>query len=787
MTSPLLEGLNPPQQQAVAHGDGPLLILAGAGAGKTKTLTHRIAHLIASGQAHPDEVLAVTFTNKAANELRERLGHLLTRDVAPGGAGPLFAHQPWMVRGMWVGTFHSVCGKILRLDLDKLPNSTYGSNFVIFDETDQLSVVKQALDKLSLDDKAYPPRQVLSKISGAKSKGLSVDQYHEAARGHQAQVVAAIYEFYQKALARQNAVDFDDMLLLAVRLFEQRPDVLARYQERFKYVLVDEYQDTNHTQYQLVKMLAGPRGNLCVVGDVDQSIYSFRNADFRIILRFQQDWPGATIIKLEENYRSTQCILEAANHLIAHNENRFEKNLWTQNVKGEPITLYEAMDERDEAEFVLMQIRKRRAAGAGLGGGGDRPLTDFAVLYRTNAQSRALEELFMRWGTPYRLIGGVRFYERKEIKDLLGYLRLVYNPADEAAFTRVVNVPRRGIGKTTVDRVLEAARQSERSAIALLRDPESVIEGLTAKTAGKLVQFAAWVVGMNNRIADLPVPELVKRVAEESGYSQALLDERTDEAAARLENVAELVSVAGDFVANSDDKSLGAFLTHLMLMSDADHTGDVEADRVTLMTLHAAKGLEFPVVFLVGLEEAIFPHKRSLDDPAQLEEERRLAYVGITRAREQLVISHARRRTVFGESAPGIPSRFLRELPPLCVNKLSSPLLKMQARLGAAEGGARGGPISRQGRRREESGDVVWMQDFDAEPAKSGLRGPQGPAGPRVSASELAVGDRVRHEKFGEGVVARVIGAGDRATLAISFPGLGQKILDPRFAPLERV
>ncbi len=783
MTSPLLEGLNPLQQQAVAHTEGPLLILAGAGSGKTKTLTHRIAHLIAAGHAQPDEVLAVTFTNKAANELKERLGHLMTHGpAATGGAGPLFAHQPWMVRGMWVGTFHSICGKILRFDLDKMPDSPYGSNFVIFDEADQLSVVKVALDKLGLDDKAYAPRAMLSKISGAKSQGLSVDQYYEAARGYQFQNIARIYDFYQKELARQNALDFDDMLLLAVRLFERCPEVLARYQARFKYVLVDEYQDTNQTQYQLVKMLAGSRGNLCVVGDVDQSIYSFRNADFRIILRFQQDWPSASIIKLEENYRSTQCILEAANQLIAHNENRFEKNLWTRNPQGEQITLYEAVDERDEAEFVLMQIRKRR---------GDRPLADFAVLYRTNAQSRALEELFMRWGTPYRLIGGVRFYERKEIKDLLGYLRLVHNPSDEAAFTRVVNVPKRGIGKTTVDKVLEAARKAEKSAIALLRDPNSVIEGLTAKTAGKLVQFAGWVMTMNKRAPDMAVQDLVKLVADESGYSQALLEEGTEDAMGRLENVAELVSVAGDFVTNSDDKSLGAFLTHLMLMSDADHSGGADADRVTLMTLHSAKGLEFPVVFLVGLEEAIFPHKRSMDDPTQLEEERRLAYVGITRAREQLVISHARRRTVFGESAPAIPSRFLRELPPLCVNKLSSPLLKMQARLGAVEGGTRsrisGSSRGVGGRGGSESGDVVWMQDFDAAETQSRLRGPQGPAGPRVAASDLAVGDRVRHEKFGEGVVARVIGSGDRATLAISFPGLGQKILDPRFAPLERV
>jgi DNA helicase-2/ATP-dependent DNA helicase PcrA len=770
---PLLDGLNAPQQAAVAHGAGPLLVLAGAGAGKTRVITHRIAHLVASGQARPDEVLAVTFTNKAANELKERLALLLE---AGGGAGPLFAHQPWMVRGMWVGTFHSICGKILRFDLDKLPGSGYGSNFVIFDETDQLGVVKGVLERLSLDDKAYPPRAMLSKISGAKSRGLSPAQFHEQARGYQGMQIAAVYEHYQRELARQNALDFDDMLLLTVRLFRECPEVLERYQQRFRYLLVDEYQDTNQVQYALVRQLAAHHRNLCVVGDVDQSIYSFRHADFRIILKFKEDWPDATEIKLEENYRSTATILAAANHLIGHNEQRFEKQLWTRNAAGDPIMLYEALDERDEAEFVQMQIRKRRE---------NRPLSDFAVLYRTNAQSRALEELFMRWGTPYRLIGGLRFYERKEIKDLLGYLRLIHNPADEAAFARVVNTPKRGIGKTTVDRVLEAARTAETSAVALLRDPASVVEGLTAKGAARLVQFAGWITRLHQEAPGLQLAELVRRVATESGYEAALEAEGTEEARARLENLAELVNVASDFALNSDDKSLGAFLTHLMLLSDADQ-GGADPDRVTLMTLHAAKGLEFPVVFLVGMEEAVFPHRRALDDPTQLEEERRLAYVGITRAREALVLSHARSRMTFGQTNASLPSRFLSELPPEGLQLATSPLLKLQARAGGQPPGSGQRPAAR---RAASSGDVVWMQDWDTAeaPEHRGARAPQHETGSRIRADALAVGDRVRHEKFGEGVVARVIGAGERATLAVSFPGLGQKILDPRFAPLERV
>jgi DNA helicase-2/ATP-dependent DNA helicase PcrA len=778
MAPVMLEGLNPPQRQAVTMGPGPLLILAGAGAGKTKVITHRIAHLVSAGYAQPDEILAVTFTNKAANELKERLGLLLNTEVAP--AGPLFAHQSWMVRGMWVGTFHSICGKILRLDLDQLGAAGYSSNFVIFDETDQVGVVKGALNRLGLDDKEYPPRQVLSKISGAKSRGLSPDGFAETSRGWQGQRVAALYEEYQRELARQNALDFDDLLLLTVRLLRACPEVLARYQERFRYVLVDEYQDTNHTQYELIRLLSGRHRNLCVVGDVDQSIYSFRNADFRIILQFQQDWPEATVIKLEENYRSTSTILAAANHLIQHNEQRFEKNLWTRNPAGEPIAAYEAIDERDEAEYVLMQIRKRREG---------RSLSDFAVLYRTNAQSRALEELFMRWGTPYRLVGGVRFYERKEIKDLLGYLRLVHNPADETAFVRVVNTPRRGLGKTTIERVVEAARRAEINAIALLGEPAAVVEGLTAKTAAKLVQFASWIKALHRQAGTLSLPDLVRRVADESGYSAALLEEGTDEALGRLENVSELVNVAQDFAEQSDDTSLGAFLTHLMLLSDADSSGADDAERVTLMTLHAAKGLEFPVVFLVGLEEGVFPHKRSLDDPAQLEEERRLAYVGITRAKEILLLSHARSRTVFGETQAAVASRFLRELPPGSLQKSISPLLKMQARLEASAP-----PATRPGRdrwapRREAAQDVTWMQDFDqAEPAvRTWGRASKTEASKRAFTPRVKVGARVRHTKFGEGVVAKVLGEGERATWAVYFPGLGQKILDPRFAPLEVV
>ncbi|MFN3429629.1 MAG: UvrD-helicase domain-containing protein [Candidatus Sericytochromatia bacterium] len=732
----------------------------------TRVITQRIAHLIRAGHAAPDEILAVTFTNKAASEMRDRLEEMLG---AGHGAGPLFA-KAYTLRGMWVGTFHSICGKILRFEIDRLPGTPYRSNFVIFDDTEQLSVVKSAINTLGLDDKMYTPRAMLAKISHAKSNAIDVGTFHEQARNYQAQNAARIYEYYQKELIRQNALDFDDMLLLTVRLFEGAPEVLKRYQERFRFVMVDEFQDTNQVQYRLVRLLAGSHRNLCVVGDVDQSIYSFRAADFRIILQFQQDYPDAELIKLEENYRSTQTILDAANAVIKNNTERLEKNLWTKNPQGEPITLYPALDERDEAEYVIMEIKKRRA---------QRPLTDFAVLYRTNAQSRALEEVFMRWGTPYKLVGGVRFYERKEIKDMLSYMRLVYNPADESAFVRVVNTPKRGIGKTTVDRVLRAAQDAEKSTIALLLDPTSVIPDLTAKTAGKLVQFARWVDSMHRLVEKLPVPDLMKRLVEESGYQQSLYDENTEEAMGRVENLQELVTVAGEFVETSDDPSLGAFLTHLMLLSDLDQaeSQDQTVERVTLMTLHSAKGLEFPVVFLVGLEEGIFPHKRSLDDPTQLEEERRLAYVGITRAKEQLIVTNASRRMLYGEPQRGIPSRFLKEIPEDLTKTVDSPLLKAQQQLLRTPSDAASRVPKRQAM------DVQWTQDWDM-----GDRQPQRQVGGRkLKAADLAVGDRVRHEKFGEGVVARILGAGDRATIAVSFPGLGQKILDPRFAPLERI
>lgn len=756
--------LNPAQTRAVTHTAGPLLVLAGAGSGKTRVLAHRLAHLIKTGQAAPFEILAVTFTNKAASELRERIDALLAETTGQTGwAGS--------TRGLWVGTFHSVCARILRAEIEAL-DGPYRRNFVIYDETEQLALIKDAIQRLGLDDKAYPPRSVQSQISRAKNNNVDAAAFAESAVGHGGRNLAKIFTAYQKSLERQNALDFDDLLLLAARLFAKRPDRLAAYQQRFQHILIDEYQDTNQTQYQLVKLLSQASRNLFVVGDVDQSIYSFRAADFRIILQFQQDFPDATVIPLEENYRSTQTILDAANAVIENNTERYPKTLWTQNPKGEKITLYAAEDDRAEAAWVVEKIRELGSVHAP---------SEIAVLYRTNAQSRALEEVLMHWGVPYRLIGGTRFYERKEVKDALSYLRLIFNPSDDAAFARVVNAPRRGVGATSIAKLTTLAHDSGSSLLQAGRVPEAA--GIGGKAGKSIAAFVAKVEEWQAHAETETVPDLLERVLVESGYLAELEAEAAagpsgrsagTDPRARLENLEELLNVAHQFVEHSDDASLGGFLTHMSLLTDMDKKE--ESDRaVTLMTLHSAKGLEFPVVFLVGLEEGVFPHKRTLDNPPEIEEERRLCYVGITRARERLFITYAGRRRVFGSYVDSLPSRFLDELPEELLHTITAIL-----------------PDHGAGRRtaREErtewadSPDVRWSTDWGiGEGQATPLRTK---AKPTKTATEVpfAVGDRVRHPAFGLGVVARIIGSGERACLAVSFPGLGQKILDLRFAPL---
>ena len=704
--------LNPAQQEAVCHTGGPLLILAGAGSGKTRVLTHRIAHLISIG-VHPGSILAVTFTNKAAGEMRSRVENLV------GLAG----HH------VWVGTFHATCTRILRADGSAIGISP---KFAIYDTQDQLAAVKSALEEVDLSDKNFAPRAVLSAISAAKNALLNPGQYEQKAADFWTRSVARVYSVYQRILERCNALDFDDLILEAAHLFSANPGLLDRYQERWRYILIDEYQDTNHAQYTLVKLLAGKYRQICVVGDDDQSIYGFRQADVRNILDFERDYPEAKVIKLEQNYRSTGSVLAAANEVVRHNTSRKPKSLWTENPQGAPLMVYRALDEREEAVFVATEIeRLRREEGRGL--------SAYALLYRTNAQSRPFEEVFIQRGLAYRIVGGLRFYERKEIRDILSYLRLLSNPSDVMGFQRVINLPKRGIGEVSVDRIINYALERGLNLLTAAAEADK-ISGLTAKARTGLLRFAATMdkaVQNGGTILDI-----TRKLLEDTGYLAELQAENTPEAEARLENMQEFLALTAQFNRESDDPSLEAFLETVSLVADAD-TYDSGADAVVLMTLHTAKGLEFPVVFLVGLEEGIFPHSRSLERPGDLEEERRLCYVGITRAKQLLYLTSAASRSLYGEARTSFPSRFLREIP--------ADLTVSAAR---------------------------------AEPQN--IRPPQAAAAVRRESQSYSEGERVSHPKWGLGVVVSVKGAGDNAILSVAFPGLGIKQLAVAYAVLKK-
>jgi len=704
--------LNPAQQEAVCHTGGPLLILAGAGSGKTRVLTHRIAHLISIG-VHPGSILAVTFTNKAAGEMRSRVENL----VGPAG------HH------VWVGTFHATCTRILRAD-----GSAIGINpkFAIYDTQDQLAAVKSALEEVDLSDKNFAPRAVLSAISAAKNALLNPGQYEQKAADFWTRSVARVYSVYQRILERCNALDFDDLILEAAHLFSANPGLLDRYQERWRYILIDEYQDTNHAQYTLVKLLAGKYRQICVVGDDDQSIYGFRQADVRNILDFERDYPEAKVIKLEQNYRSTGSVLAAANEVVRHNTSRKPKNLWTENPQGAPLMVYRALDEREEAVFVATEIeRLRREEGRGL--------SAYALLYRTNAQSRPFEEVFIQRGLAYRIVGGLRFYERKEIRDILSYLRLLSNPSDVMGFQRVINLPKRGIGEASVDRIINYALERGIDLLTAAAEADK-ISGLTAKARAGLLRFAATMDKAVHKGGT--VLDITRKLLEDTGYLAELQAENTPEAEARLENMQEFLALTAQFNRESDDPSLEAFLETVSLVADAD-TYDSGADAVVLMTLHTAKGLEFPVVFLVGLEEGIFPHSRSLERPGDLEEERRLCYVGITRAKQLLYLTSAASRSLYGEARTSFPSRFLREIP----------------------------------------ADLT-VSAVHAEPQN--IRPPQAAAAVRRESQSYSEGERVSHPKWGLGVVVSVKGAGDNAILSVAFPGLGIKQLAVVYAVLKK-
>ncbi len=721
----ILAGLNEPQHEAVCHTEGPLLILAGAGSGKTRVLTQRIAYLLQQGVA-PWQILAVTFTNKAAQEMRERVEKL----VGPAAGA------------IWVSTFHTACVRILRQEIQELG---FEKNFVIFDSQDQLTLVKNILKEMNLSDKNYHPKALLAAISTAKNDLVGATEYQRKASDYWENTVAEVYLRYQKKLRANNGMDFDDLIMMTVRLFREIPAVLEKYQERFKYIMIDEYQDTNHAQYMLVTMLASKYRNLCVVGDDDQSIYSFRSADIRNILEFERDFPETRIIKLEQNYRSTKNILHTANEVIKNNRGRRSKRLWTENYEGETILTYNAADEREEAWFVAEEISRLVREGT-------NHYSDFAILYRTNAQSRSFEEAMIQRGLPYRVIGGFRFYERKEIKDMLAYLRLVYNPADRVSLSRVINVPKRGIGEASFDRFLyflDDNNYSISEGFAHLNE----IPSLTARAIKPLTEFYRLLEGWIEKRDQLTVKELTERILTESGYLQELKAEGTVEAQSRMENLDQLLALTLDFEQNSDDKSLAAFLETVALVADIDNY-EADSDALVMMTLHSAKGLEFPVVFLVGLEEGLFPHNRALMETKELEEERRLCYVGITRARHRLYITHANMRTVFGSRNVSIPSRFLMEMPKETITMLKGP----------ATGNASRGLETKA----KTTPNVASIQPKT-----------------NPNADAIRPGSKVRHPKWGIGTVISKEGAGDESQLKVAFPGLGIKVLVLAYANLE--
>lgn len=699
--------LNPAQATAVNFGSGPLLVLAGAGSGKTRVLTYRVAHLVEHRGVDPRQILAITFTNKAAREMRDRIGRLASA-AAPA---------------LWVSTFHAACLRILRRHIELLG---YNRNFGIYDEGDQQTVVKECLKELFLDPKRYPPNTFLGAISWQKNLLVTPEAYARTADGYFEEKVASVYRAYQEMLERNNALDFDDLLMLTVRLFQEQPDVLAYYQERFQHVLVDEYQDTNHVQYMWIHHLAAKHRNLTVVGDPDQGIYGWRGADINNILNFERDHPDAKVITLEQNYRSTTTILDAANSIIRHNTERKEKRLVSMKGLGTPITLFRAADEILEARFVAERIRRLHRDE-------DIPYRGIAVLYRTNAQSRILEEVLLQNGIAYTIVGGTRFYERKEIKDTMAYLRAIVNPADTISLSRIINTPRRGIGKSSLQRFFAYVQETGITPTeALLRAGE--IDLISPKARREMINlgelFQLWCTHEGS------VTELVRDVLESTGYRQELLAEKTVEAQTRLENLDEFLSVTRAFDGGTGG-TLDEFMGEIALFTDLDSLDD-RSDQVTLMTLHSAKGLEFPAVFLSGMEEGVFPHSRAFSEPTQLEEERRLCYVGVTRAEERLHLTYATRRTLYGNTVYNQPSRFLAEIP----------------------------------------GDLI-----EGHAAEKNVLTPE-PATPVVGS--FKVGEKVWHRKWGQGTVVMLEGEGDDARITVAFPGKGVKTLLLMYAPLEK-
>lgn len=725
----LLTGLNKEQQQAVQHTEGPLLILAGAGSGKTKVLTVRIAHLLAQG-VNPYEILAITFTNKAAKEMKNRVEGLV------GDAA----------NRIWLSTFHSFCAKFLRFELDNFLG--YNSNFTIYDTSDSQAVIKAALKALNLDDKYYPVGAMIAAISDAKNKLLFASDFRKQARDFYQQKVADVYEYYERELRKNNALDFDDLLLVAVKLLQSNEAVLDKYSKRFRYVMIDEYQDTNHAQYLLAKLLASHWKNIAVVGDADQSIYAWRGADIQNILDFEKDYPNCTSIKLEQNYRSTKIILDAANAVIENNEGRPKKNLWTDKTEGAKIQHFTAQSEHEEAAFIGDTIAKKHDIHG-------VPYGDMAILYRTNAQSRVLEEALIKRALPYIMVGGTKFYDRKEIKDVLAYLRVLYNPFDDLSLLRIINVPKRSIGATTVAKLQDYARANGMSLFMTLTQLH-LVDSIKGKTKEKLEEFGILIFTLVAEMEDRTVLDILESILDRTGYL-AQLEESTDpQDQARAENIGELLSVAKDFQDTNPSGTVEDFLEQVALVNDVD-SFEQEESKVTLMTLHAAKGLEFPIVFLGGLEEGLFPHSRTLMNPEEIEEERRLAYVGITRAEKELYISNATTRTVFGRTSSYLPSRFIDEIPEELVDGL-------RAKRKVPDDIKRHVPQHMSVTSRPVTKPIVRNEVI----------------------ADWKIGDTAIHSKWGNGKVINVAGEGAGMKLTIEFPTQGVRVVMAKFAPVKK-
>ena len=745
-----LEGLNKEQLEAVVHCEGPLLILAGAGSGKTRVLTHRMAQMISEKGIKPWRILAITFTNKAAKEMKERVVNLI------GAAG----------EDMWISTFHSACVRILRRDIERLG---YDKNFVIFDSSDQQVVVKECLKELNLNDKNFPPKSVLHEISKAKDDMIDSVAYEKMyASDFRLNKISKIYSLYQKKLKLNNALDFDDIIVKAINLLIDFPEVLDYYQSKFHYIMVDEYQDTNNAQFTLISLLAARYGNICVVGDDDQSIYSWRGANIRNILDFEKEFPGAKVIKLEQNYRSTESILDAANQVIRNNNGRKNKKLWTENGKGQNLKYVCSGNEHEEANHLVYEINKQLKEG-------NRKYSDFAVLYRMNAQSRVLEEGLMKYGIPYKLVGALKFYDRKETKDLLAYLRLIHNPSDSISLKRIINVPKRGIGKTTIESLEQQATTREISMFSLIQSADS-LQGV-GRAAGSLQEFSSIICGLKAVQEKLKLSEFISEVLNRTGYLKELENEDTIEARGRIENLKEFISVALEFEKENEDADLGVFLENVSLVADID-TMNESNDAVILMTFHSAKGLEFPIVFMVGMEEGVFPGYRSMNEDSEMEEERRLCYVGITRAREQLFMTGAYSRTLFGNTTYNRMSRFLKEIPQNLIDGLETSSNKKDTLMSWDSTGVdsqRGSLYSKNAVNtlKNTGGLATFVNNNTIRET--------------IELLELKTGVKVEHKKFGIGVITKVEEEGNDLKLDISFNNSGNKRLMAQFAGLKIV